>query len=88
MDDAYILGEDGGTIMVHLNQSNVKIVPMLQPPTDPEYRNETAQEGNGASTILAAVLDYEIITMASIIVSDQVVVAPVRNTLAVAPFPL
>ena len=36
MDDAYILGEDGGTIMVHLNQSNVKIVPMLQPPTDPE----------------------------------------------------
>ena len=88
MDDAYILGEDGGTNMVHLSQSNVKIVPMLQPPTDPEYRNETAQEGNGASTVLTAVLDYKILTMASTIISDQLVVAPVRNTPEVVPLPL
>ena len=58
------------------------------PPTKPQPQNETAQEGNGDSTFLTAVLYDEMLTMTSTVVSDPVIVAPVRNPPAVVTFPL
>ena len=49
---------------------------------------KTAQEGNGASTVLTAVLDDETLPMVSTVVADPVIVAPVRKAPEVAKFTL
>ena len=80
------MGEDGETKKVHIIQMNIKAVPMPPPPLDPQYQQKTAQVTNGDLAILVSVLDKKTLTMASIVVPDTVVLAPERNTPAVAPF--
>ena len=75
----YILGEDIDPNRVHISQRNVKLVPMPSPPPEPQSQNKTAQEGNGALTVLTAVLDYKTIIMSSTVVSDPVVLDPEIN---------
>ena len=83
----YILGEDGSSKRFHLIQRNVKFAPMSPPPPKPQSKNKTAQEDNGASTALTAVLDNKTLAMSCTVVSDSVIVSPVRNPPSVAPFP-
>ena len=54
----------------------------------PQCQNKTAQEGNGASTILTEVLDNEMLTMAITVLADLIIVAPAIKPPAVAPFSL
>ena len=46
------------------------------------------QEENFTSAVLKEVLDSKNLTMATTVVSDSVLVAPVRNALVVALYPL
>ena len=52
---------------------------MASPPPQPEYLNETAQEVNCGFTVMTEILYDKILTMASTVISEQVVLAPVRN---------
>ena len=52
---------------------------MESPPPEPEYRNETAQKGYDGFTVMTEILYDKILTMASTVISEQVVLAPVRN---------
>ena len=56
INDDSILGEDGTTNRFHLIKRNVKKIQMASPPPEPEYRNETAQEGNGGFTVMTEIL--------------------------------
>ena len=60
---------------------------MAPTPPNPESRTETAQEFNGASTVLAAVLEDKTLTVASTVVFDTAVDDPVRYPSEVASFP-
>ena len=61
---------------------------MESPPPEPEYRNETALKGNGGFTVIIEMLYEKILTMASRVISEQVVLAPVRHPPEVIQFPL
>ena len=64
----YILGDDSSTKRFHISQRNEKIVPMPPPTPEPQFQNETAQEGNGALTVLSAVLYNEVLVMDSTVI--------------------
>ena len=72
----YIIGEYGDTERVNSIQSNIKSVPMPPPHLEPQPPQKTAQEGNGASTVLMEVSDNEILNVTSTVVADPVVSVP------------
>ena len=61
---------------------------MTSPPPEPEYRNETAQEGNGEFTVMTEILYENILTVSIKVIAEPVVVAPVINPPEVVRFPL
>ena len=62
---------------------------MPPPPSPgPQSQNKISQEGNVASTILTAVLEYETLTMAIIVLANSIIVAPAIKPPVVAPFSL
>ena len=73
------MGKDGATNRVHIRQSNAKSTPIKLLPPNPETRNKTPQEGNGALTVLTEVMDNSTVTMAITVVSDTILVYPERN---------
>ena len=61
---------------------------MALPPPEPEYQNETAQEGNGKFTGMTEILHENILTVSIKVIAEPVVVSPVINPPEVIRFPL